>query len=89
MLAFMFLAALVGFVCIQFAALILFIRMQDPLDRVLVLEFVALVLVGVLAALSLVKRAPYYLDAAMLVALLSFVATLAAVRWLQGGQVLR
>lgn len=60
------------------------IRARDILQRVVALDLIASVIVALLALLSYARRQPYYMDAAVALALLSFVATLAVARHLEG-----
>ena len=59
----------------------LLLRTHSVGTRLLVLDTLTLLLVGLLALYSLYARSYYYLDAALVLALLSFVATLAAARY--------
>ncbi|MHB1133897.1 MAG: monovalent cation/H+ antiporter complex subunit F [Chloroflexota bacterium] len=54
---------------------------RSPATRILVLDTLTLILVALLALYSLFTRSYYYLDAALILALLSFVATLTAARY--------
>ena len=74
-LAFLWLAGLLGLVARHIA------RAERPLDRVLALDVVGLLGVGLLGLLSFWRGLPYYLDVAAAIALLSFVETVAASRY--------
>jgi multicomponent Na+:H+ antiporter subunit F len=69
------LAVLLGVLVVHLA------RAQTTGQRILTLDLVTLVLVGLLAIAAGEDRTPYALDAALALALLSFVATLAAARY--------
>ena len=56
------------------------LRAPDTLHRVLALDVLATVLIIVLTTLSYVQGVSYYIDASVGIALLSFAATLVAVR---------
>lgn len=56
-------------------------RARTTGQRILALDLLTLILVGLLALAAGEDRAPYALDAALGIALLSFVATLAASRY--------
>lgn len=56
------------------------LRSRDILERVLALDLLVAIVIALLALLSYWRGVPYYLDAALALALLSFVATLAAAR---------
>ncbi|MDQ3765432.1 MAG: monovalent cation/H+ antiporter complex subunit F [Actinomycetota bacterium] len=61
------------------------IRARDVLQRVIALDLLAVLVVALLALLSYLRNEGYYLDAAVALALLSFVATVAAARYLASG----
>ncbi|MCT2582150.1 monovalent cation/H+ antiporter complex subunit F [Actinophytocola gossypii] len=62
------------------------IRARDVLQRVVALDLLAVIVIALLALLSYLRGQAYYFDAAVALALLSFVATVAAARYLdQGG----
>lgn len=63
------------------ASIVLVIRARSLPSRILALDMAVLILVALLVLLSDVERAPYFLDAALVLALLSFVATIAAARY--------
>lgn len=55
---------------------------RTPAQRILALDMVVLVLIGLLALAAAEDQRAYPLDAALALALLSFVATLAAARYI-------
>ena len=57
------------------------VRARSAMVRILGLDVVTLILVAFLILYADANRASYYLDAALALALLSFVATLAAARY--------
>jgi multicomponent Na+:H+ antiporter subunit A len=61
------------------------VRARDVFQRVVALDLLAVVVVAVLALLSYYWDVPYYFDAAVALSLLSFVATVAAARYLGTG----
>lgn len=61
------------------------VRARDVLQRIVALDLLAVVVVALLAMLSYLRDQPYYLDAAVALALLSFVATVATARYLDKG----
>ena len=61
------------------------IRARDVLQRVIALDLLATLVVVLLALLCYLRDVGYYLDAAVALALLSFVATVAAARYLASG----
>jgi multicomponent Na+:H+ antiporter subunit F len=69
------LAVLLGVLVVRLA------RAETTGQRILTLDLVTLVLIGLLAIAAGEDRKPYALDAALALALLSFVATLAAARY--------
>ena len=60
----------------------LFSRARTTAERILVLDLAALLLIGLLALVAAEDQRSYALDAGLALALLSFVATLAAARYL-------
>ena len=63
----------------------LLLRAPDTLHRVLALDVLVVIAIALLTALSYVRGASYYIDAALALALLSFVATLVAARYVMRG----
>ncbi len=63
----------------------LLLRVQSVLSRILVLDTLTLILLAVLVLFTIVTRTSYYLDVALILALLSFLATLAAARYYSEG----
>ena len=61
------------------------VRARDVQQRVVALDLLAVVTVALLALLSYFWDVGYYLDAAVALSLLSFVATVAAARYLVSG----
>ena len=57
------------------------LRAGSTPSRILALDMLVLVLVALLALFSGAQRSSYFLDAALVLALLSFVSTLAACRY--------
>lgn len=76
------LACVVGMLAIGAAVLL---RARDVLERIVALDLLTVICVALLALLSYLRDVSYYLDAALALAALSFVATLAAVRSDGGG----
>ena len=74
---------------ILLAMLVVFaIRARSTTVRILTIDALSLVLVALLVFSSAVSRQPYYLDAALAVALFSFIGTVVAARRLAGERVL-
>jgi multicomponent Na+:H+ antiporter subunit F len=63
------------------AAGLLLLRSREMLQRIVVSDLLASIVIALLALLSYWHRTSYYLDAALALALLSFVSTLAAARY--------
>jgi multisubunit Na+/H+ antiporter MnhF subunit len=59
----------------------LVIRSPATMDRVLALDTASFILIALLALFGHATGSPYYLDAALVLALLSFVVTIAAARY--------
>ena len=62
------------------------IRARSAMVRVLALDTLTLILIAFLILYADANRTPYYLDAALALALLSFIATLAAARYHSEGR---
>ena len=62
-------------------AVIATIRLRATAGRILALDSLTLVLVGLLVLFSDIFQTAYYLDAALILALLAFVSTIAAARY--------
>lgn len=60
-------------------------RAEDVLERIVAFELLTVICISLLALLTYLNDVPYYLDAALALAALSFVATLAAIRSYGGG----
>lgn len=63
------------------ASIVLVVGARSALSRVLALDMLILILVALLALLAEHRNVSYLLDAALVLALLSFLSTLAAVRY--------
>ncbi len=57
------------------------VRLRETAGRILALDVLTLVLVSLLVLYTDAFQSPYYLDAALILALLSFIATVAAARY--------
>lgn len=60
-------------------------RADDVLERIVAFELITVICIALLALLSYLNGVAYYLDAALALAALSFIATLAAIRSYGGG----
>ena len=67
-------------------AVVLVIRARSALRRILALDVLTLILIALLILYADASQMAYYLDAALALALLSFIATLAAVRYHSDGR---
>ena len=67
-------------------AVVLVIRARTAMSRILALDVLTLILIALLILYADASQTGYYLDAALALALLSFVATLAAVRYHSEGR---
>jgi multicomponent Na+:H+ antiporter subunit F len=57
------------------------IRLRSTASRILALDTLTLILVALLVLYAAANRSPYYTDAALVLSLLAFVATLALARY--------
>lgn len=80
-----YLAALwmTGLLCLSVLSAL---RARSSLTRILALDMTILILIAVLVLVSDANRVPYYLDAALMLALLSVIATIAAARYHSEGR---
>jgi multicomponent Na+:H+ antiporter subunit F len=65
---------------------VVLLRAPDTLHRVLALDVLVSVVIIMLTALSYLRGVSYYIDAALALALLSFVSTLVAARHVMRGR---
>ena len=68
-------------------SVIFVIRARSAMVRILGLDVLTLLLIAFLILYSDTNRTPYFLDAALALALLSFIATLAAARYHSEGRI--
>lgn len=61
--------------------LVAVIRVSSTAGRILALDMLTLILAALLVLYGDAQRNPYYIDAALILALLAFVGTLAAARY--------
>ena len=82
----MVVVALVWMTLLLVAGGLMLLRSRDMLQRIVAFDLLASIVIALLALLSYLRHTSYYLDAALALALLSFVSTLAAARhYAQGG----
>ncbi len=79
-------AAVVWMALLLAASAGLVVRARSVLARILALDMLVLVLVALLVLFADENRVGYYLDAALALAVLSFVATVAAARYESEGR---
>ncbi len=78
---------LVFFLAIAWATVLLVacaaavVRLRTTAARILALDTLTLILVALLVLYADALRSPYYLDAALILALLAFIGTVAAARY--------
>ena len=63
------------------------VRAKSPMVRLLALDTLTLVLVAVLVLYATTKNTAYFLDAALVLALVSFIGTVAAARYHSEGKI--
>ena len=78
-------AALVWVTLLLVAGGLALLRARDVAQRVIAFDLLAAIVIALLALLCYLRGQPYYFDAAVALALLSFVATVAAARYLSSG----
>ena len=65
---------------------LMLLRSRDMLQRIVVSDLLASIVIALLALVSYWRHTSYYLDAALALALLSFVSTLAVARYYAEGR---
>ena len=73
--------ALLWLVVLLGACAVRVVGARSSVSRILALDTLALVLIGLLVLFSASRDVSYFLDAALILAILGFVATLAAARY--------
>jgi multicomponent Na+:H+ antiporter subunit F len=86
MLRIMVAVALAWMTLLLVAGGLLLLRSRDMLQRIIVSDLLASIAIALLALLSYWRHTSYYLDAALALALLSFVSTLAVARYYAEGR---
>jgi multicomponent Na+:H+ antiporter subunit F len=81
----MIVLALAWMTLLLIAGGLILLRSRDLLQRIVVADLLASIVISLLALLSYLRETSYYLDAALALALLSFVSTLAAARFYADG----
>ncbi len=71
-------AWMTGLLAVSVAAVI---RVRSTAGRILALDMLTLILVALLVLYADANRSPYYLDAALILALLAFIGTQVAARY--------
>lgn len=82
-----FYVAMIWMTCLLLTAAVTVIRARTALARILALDALTLVLTALLILYSTTTETSYYLDAALLLALLSFLSTVAATRYYSEGRI--
>ena len=83
---FVFYTAVIWMTALLFICIAVVVRGGSPMVRILALDTLTLVMTALLILYAVTSRASYYLDAALLLALLSFMSTLAAARYQSEGR---
>ncbi|MDQ3525086.1 MAG: monovalent cation/H+ antiporter complex subunit F [Chloroflexota bacterium] len=79
--------ALIWMTTLLVTAAVTVIRAGDAMTRILALDVLTLVLTALLVLYSTTTETSYYLDAALLLALLSFLSSIAAARYYSVGRI--
>ncbi|MGH3087491.1 MAG: monovalent cation/H+ antiporter complex subunit F [Rubrobacteraceae bacterium] len=78
----------VGWMTVLFSVGVgLVIQRRSAVDKIQALDILGLILVALLVLFADAQGVSYYLDVALVLALLSFVATIAAARFFGGGRI--
>lgn len=81
-------AVLIWMIFLLGAIVIFAVRSRSDAERLLAIDAITLVLVALLALFSIVNGQSYYLDAALALALVSFIGTVVAARRLSSRRLL-
>ncbi len=82
-----FYVAAVWLTCLVVASTVLVLRARSAASRILALDTLVLLLVGLLVLWSDAEGVAYFLDAALVLSILAFAATLAAARFHGEGRI--
>jgi multisubunit Na+/H+ antiporter MnhF subunit len=82
-----FYIALIWMLGLLLTTVVLVIRAETMMTRILALDAVTLILVALLILYTTTTGTSYYLDAALALSLLSFLSTLAAARYFSEGRI--
>ena len=85
MLFWLLVAALVWVTLLLVVGGLVLLRARDAVQRLVAMDLLAVLVIALLALLSYLLDQPYYFDAAVALALLSLVSTVAAARYLSSG----
>jgi multicomponent Na+:H+ antiporter subunit F len=80
--------ALIWMIVLMAVIVVFATRVRSNAVRILTIDALTIILVAVLVLFSVMVGQPYYLDAALALALVSFVGTVAAARRLVSGRIL-
>jgi multicomponent Na+:H+ antiporter subunit F len=83
--AWLLVAALVWVTLLLVIGGLVLLRARDAVQRLVAMDLLAVLVIALLALLSYLLDQPYYFDAAVALALLSLVSTVAAARYLSSG----
>ena len=76
-----FYAAMIWMVVLFCVCALMIVRASSAMVRLLALDTLTLVLVGLLVLYSVTTQSSYYLDGAIVLALISFISVIAAARY--------
>lgn len=82
-----FYAATIWMTVLLGATVVLVVRARSATSRILAVDMLVLILIALLVLFSDSRRVAYYLDAALMMAVISFIATLAASRYSSQGRI--
>lgn len=82
-----FYVAVVWVTILLVCSVVAVIVLRSPASRILALDMLSVLLVALLVLFSTWQRTPYYLDAALALALLSFISTTVISRYRAEGRV--
>lgn len=81
-----FYAAVIWLALLTCACVVLLLRARSTGSRIVALDMLVLLVIGLLVLWSDTEQVSYFLDAALLLALLAFMGSLAAARFHGGGR---
>lgn len=75
-------------ICVVIALVLIFQRSSTVSDRVLLMDSISFMIIGIIAILSIVMDTTAYLESILLIGILAFLSTVALCRFIERGVVI-